>query len=303
MTFNEIVPLYLAYCQNTKKLEPLTLKAYRIDLGQLCNWLNANIQTNISLLQVNKTIISDFLTAISGNYKAKTLKRKIASIKALFNFLEIEDYININPFHKIKCNIKESKSLPKAITLFDIEKLLRLLYDGENHSVTQIRNLAVFEILFATGMRVSELSNVKLSDWDRNSQTFRITGKGEKERILYIGNQTVLSAIDNYIKTRPPTINNYLFINRIGERLSEQSIRFFIEKLGKTALNKHITPHMLRHSFATLLLEEGVDITYIKSFLGHSSISTTQIYASASTLRQRQILFAYHPRNRIHLSE
>lgn len=298
-----MIPIYLSYCRDTKKLEALTLKAYNIDLEQFCNWLKSTNNQELPITQADKNILSDYLASISGSYKAKSLKRKIASLKAFFNYLEFEDYITVTPFRKIKCTVKEPKRLPKALSLFNIEKLLHKLYSTETLlSFSQIRDIAVFEILFATGLRVSELSHLKLSDFDINTQTISVKGKGDRERLMYINNSAVLESVNNYLSVRPATENDYFFINRLGQRLSEQSIRFFIEKLGKEVLNKHVTPHMLRHSFATLLLEEGVDITYIKNFLGHSSISTTQIYAAATTLRQRQILTSFHPRNRIRLS-
>jgi integrase/recombinase XerD len=114
-----------------------------------------------------------------------------------------------------------------------------------------------------------------------------------------VNNSNVLFALRNYLSIRPVTNSPFFFINRIGKQISAQSVRFFIERLGKAVLNKLVTPHMIRHTFATLLLEEGVDITYIKSFLGHASISTTQIYAASTTYKQRQILTTLHPRNRI----
>jgi integrase/recombinase XerD len=302
MTVQNMIPMYLTHCQNTKKLGQLTLKAYGIDLKQFLSWLTETNRYALPITQADKGVLSDYIARISGVYKAKSLKRKIASLKAFFNYLEFEDYIAVTPFRKIKCHVKEPRRLPKALTLFDIEKLLRCLYRDERElSVSQTRNIAVFEMLFATGLRVSELSHLKLCDYDTSSQILTIKGKGDRERLIYINNSAVIEAIGGYLATRNAANCAYIFVNRLGQRLSEQSIRFFIEKLGKSVLNKLITPHMLRHSFATLLLEEGVDITYIKNFLGHSSISTTQIYAAATTHKQRQILTSFHPRNRIRI--
>lgn len=303
MPLQNIISIYLTYCRDTKKLEPLTLKAYSIDLAQFHTWLVENNLQELPALQIDKAVLSNYLSSVSGVYKAKSLKRKIASLKAFFNFLEFNDYITVTPFRKIKCYVKEPVQLPKALSLFDIEKLIRALYSNKKDCFcTHIRSIAIFEILFATGLRVSELSHLRLCDYDSNTQTIHIKGKGNKERLIYVSNSTVLDAINSYLSVRPAADNDYIFINRLGQRLSEQSIRFFIKKLGKSVLNKHITPHMIRHSFATLLLEEGVDITYIKNFLGHSSITTTQIYAAATTFRQRQILASFHPRNRIRLT-
>lgn len=296
MNVQNAIEKYLTQCAKIKKLEPLTLKAYSIDLKQFDSF--AKNYTNI-LAQLDKAIVSHYIDFISSKYTAKSLKRKVASLKAFFNYLEFEDIIVVTPFRKIKINIKEPRRIPKALTLFDMEKLLSHLYINK-HPVL-IRNKAVFELLFSTGIRISELCNINLSDINIEAQTISIKGKGNKERIAFISDIYTMTALKNYIAERPNINSPYLFINRLGNKLSTQSVRFFIEALGKTVLKKHITPHMIRHTFATLLLEEGVDITYIKSFLGHSSISTTQIYAASTTYKQRQILTAFHPRNRINI--
>jgi len=296
MTIKIAMRNYLAQCSGIKKLEPLTLKAYAIDLKQFYEFISSKAS---SVSQLDKTIVQNYIEEISKKYVAKSLKRKIASVKAFFNYLEFEDLIVVTPFRKIRLNIKEPKRLPKSLSLFDMEKLLSFLYSRIHVKKMFIRNLAIFELMFATGIRVSELCNIKLSDINFETQTVSIKGKGNKERLSVVNNPHVISALQNYLSIRPATDSPFFFINRIKKQISSQSIRFFIEALGQTVLNKLVTPHMIRHTFATLLLEEGVDITYIKSFLGHASISTTQIYAASTTYKQRQILTAMHPRNRI----
>jgi integrase/recombinase XerD len=157
-------------------------------------------------------------------------------------------------------------------------------------------------MLFMTGVRVSELSFLRADDVNLSTGTVHILGKGSKERQLIIGNKKILKLLSVYREKFSREIFNakYFFINRIGNRLSEQSIRYLINKYTALAnIHLHITPHMFRHSFATLLLEENVDIRYIQSFLGHSSIVTTQIYTHVATAKQRRILTEQHPRNRI----
>ena len=289
---------YLTQCTDIKKLELLTIKAYAIDLKQFYEYASLKAST---VSQLDKTLVQSYIEEISKKYAAKSLKRKIASIKAFFNYLEFEDLIVVTPFRKIRVSIKEPKRLPKALSLFDVEKLLFFLYSQPRDKKILIRNIAIFELMFATGIRVSELCNIKLSDINFEAQILSVKGKGNKERLSVVSNPYVISALQNYLSIRPATDSPFLFINRLGKRLSAQSVRFFIEALGKTVLEKLITPHMIRHTFATLLLEEGVDITHIKSFLGHASISTTQIYAASTTNKQRQILTALHPRNRIRI--
>jgi integrase/recombinase XerD len=287
---------YLTQCSDIKKLEPLTIKAYTIDLKQFHEFVSLKAS---SVSELDKTLVQNYIEEISKKYAAKSLKRKVASIKAFFNYLEFEDLILVTPFRKIRLNIKEPQRLPKSLSLFDMEKLLSFLYSQSKTKKICIRNLAIFEIMFATGIRVSELCNIKLSDINLETQTLSIKGKGNKERLSIVNNPHVISALKKYLSVRPITDSPFFFINRIGNRISTQSVRFFIEALGKTVLNKLVTPHMIRHTFATLLLEEGVDITHIKSFLGHASISTTQIYAASTTYKQRQILATLHPRNKI----
>ncbi|MCL2848144.1 MAG: tyrosine-type recombinase/integrase [Firmicutes bacterium] len=299
MTIENAINTYLAQCINIKKLEPLTLKAYTIDLSQFTDFVSNKTNT---IDELDKAVVASYIDSISGQYKAKSLKRKIASLKAFFNYLEFEDMITVTPFRKIRVNIKEPRQIPKALSLFDMEKLLSHIYNNNSQKIAVIRNTAIFELFFATGIRISELCDIQLSDLNIESQSVSIRGKGNKERLAFISNSYAVDALREYISVRPETDIPYLFINRLGNKISSQSIRFYIKALGKIILGKHITPHMLRHTFATLLLEEGVDITYIKSFLGHSSISTTQIYAASTTYKQRQILTTLHPRNRIRIS-
>ena len=300
MTITNAVQTYLTQCTNVKKLEPLTLKAYKTDLRQFQEFM-ADKAENIS--ELDKVLVGSYIDYISPQYRAKSLKRKAASLKAFFNFLEFEDIIVVTPFRKIKLHIKEGKKIPKALTLFDMEKVLSYLYNHKSKQTSQKRNVALIELLFDTGIRISELCNIRLTDIQIEAQTLSIRGKGNKERVVFLSNKYTLSALKNYLVVRYMYAGEknspYLFINRIGNKYSTESARLAILSLGRKALGKHVTPHMFRHTFATLLLEEGVDITYIKSFLGHSSISTTQIYAASTTYRQRQILTTLHPRNRI----
>lgn len=303
MKINEVVEKYLQYCQNFKRLDNLTLKAYKIDIKQFLAFLSKQDNFDDNILKVDKTIINNYINILGQTFSPKSMKRKIASIKAMFNYFEFEDLIPINPFRKIKISIKEPKRLPKSLSLFEIEKVLSYLYLKKNKSQSYYKNIAIFELLFATGMRVSELCNLKAENCSLAEQTVRIIGKGNKERIIYINNPYVLKAIENYLSVKSKE-REYFFINRLNQRLSEQSVRFFIKNIAKSVLdNKHVTPHMIRHTFATLMLEEGVDIKYIQNFLGHSSITTTQIYTHSTIIKQKQIMLAFHPRNRIHSFE
>lgn len=300
--FNKYIANYLAYCEYQKKLNEKTIKAYRIDLNQFRKFMD-ELNNEIS-----KSDIGNYITHLHKHFKPKTAKRKLACVKAFFTYLDAEEVIQENLFKKISTKFQEPSVLPRTISLDIIKAVISLAYDElsrENISKyaynCTLRNIAVLELLFATGIRVSELCSLHLYDVDFNSKSIRIQGKGSRERMIHITNQEVVSALRKYrgVFIKPITKSNYFFVNKNGCRLSEQSVRFMIRSYEKKlSLNTHITPHMFRHSFATLLLEEDVDIRYIQKLLGHSSIVTTQIYTHVSMRKQKKILKAKHPRNK-----
>jgi integrase/recombinase XerD len=296
----QLKEIYLTRCRYQKELNPKTLKAYRIDLTQ---FIELTHQTDIP---ISKEILLEYITQIHKMYQPTTTKRKMASVKAFFRYLECEDIIEINPFSKINISFRQPKKLPKTIPSNTIQYFLSTLYSQKSIATSNykynssVRDIAVIELLFATGMRISELCNLKQDNLDLTNRTVLIYGKGSKERIIQIGNDDVLKSISTYKEVFLNKLEetDYLFVNRLNNRLSEQSVRNMINKyVDMAGIQMHITPHMFRHSFATLLLEADVDIRYIQKMLGHSSINTTQIYTSVSTHKQREILESKHPRN------
>lgn len=305
-TLNKHITEYLEYCEFRKHLNTKTLKAYKIDLKQYLHY------SNISPEYLSKNTVDSFITALHKQYKPKTVKRKIASLKAFFHYLEYKEILLDNPFSKLDIRFREAKLLPKTIPLHSIHTFLSTMYaqkelaTSEYHLRCCIRDIAVIELLFATGMRISELCSLKASDIDLRSKNILIYGKGAKERILQIGNPEVISAVELYQQTFEKEISlcGYFFVNRLQNNLSDQSVRFMINRYAKLAgIEQHITPHMFRHSFATLLLEQDVDIRYIQRMLGHSSISTTEIYTHVSNTKQKEILDKKHPRNLIEVNK
>lgn len=299
-TLENWIETYLTYCQNQKELNFKTLKAYRIDLTQFVNFVSSYENP------FSKETLSDYLTLLHRQYQPKTTKRKIASLKAFFRYLEYEELLETNPFNRISLSFREPRRLPKTIPANTIQLFLNTIYQERELAATSfqkqavLRDIAVMELLFATGMRISELCNLKPKDIDMENQFVLIWGKGAKERIVQIGNQEVIDALSSYMEAFSLKISQsgWLFVNRLGNRLSEQSVRFMINKYVDLAgIAMHITPHMFRHSFATLLLEADVDIRYIQKMLGHSSITTTEIYTSVSMHKQKEILVERHPRN------
>ena len=219
-----------------------------------------------------------------------------------------QEIIETNPFDKIDTSFREPMVLPKVIPMNIIGKILANAYEDFRQCHTDfarknaIRNIAVLEVLFATGARVSEICTLTPDAVDLTNHTVKIFGKGSRERIIQIENHDVLKALNRYYETfrEDITASGFFFVNKLHHRLTEQSVRSMINnQAAAIGYEKHITPHMFRHSFATLLLEEDVDIRYIQKILGHSSISTTQIYTHVSMAKQKQILSDKQPRNKI----
>jgi len=301
ITLKEAIANYLAYCEYQKKLSAKSIKAYKIDLEQL---QRHSAFENIPV----KTEISMYITHLHKTYSPRTVKRKIASIRAFLNYLEFEEIHSENPMKKIKTKFQIPQILPRTIPLTIIESILCAAYQELKFAQTSyalntaLRNAAMLELLFATGLRVSELCSLNVDYIDLDNGRILIMGKGAKERVLQIGNPEVLSILRRYAEKNAVHIreNGWFFVNRLSSRISEQSVRFLIKQLCiKADIEQKITPHMFRHSFATLLLEEDVDIRYIQRMLGHSSILTTQIYTQVTVEKQRQILTTKHPRNKI----
>lgn len=293
---------YLQYCRFGKALDAKTLKAYRIDLNQFTAYLSADA------LELNRDSIAAYITLLHQHYKVKTVKRKIASIKAFLNYLVFENILDANPVNAMRIKLHEPSLLPRTIPTDAIAAILQSAYRQKNAapgSRSAILDAAVLEMLFATGMRVSELCNLKEENVDLEEGSVKIFGKGARERMIQIGNSQVLAVLQEYHRVCQTQIGQtgWFFLNRLGNRLSDQSVRrIILRHANAAALSQHITPHMFRHSFATMLLDEGVDIRYIQQFLGHSSIVTTQIYTHVASRKQRDILMTRHPRNKMHLN-
>ena len=302
-SITELISQYLSYCELEKHLTFKTRKAYRIDLYQFADFV-ADKTSNLS-----KDKLQAHLAELHRKYKIKSVKRKIASLKAFFNYLEYEGILPDNPLNHMRVRLHEPFLLPRTIPLETIDAILQCAYNQKQSSSstpyqmrTCLRDIAVLELLFATGMRVSELCFLRKESINLPSGKIKIYGKGSKERLIQIGNKDVLLAVSSYYSANRTDIDKsgWFFVNRLGQRLSDQSVRNMINKYTVLAgIELHITPHMFRHAFATLLLEEDVDIRYIQQLLGHSSISTTQIYTHVTSKKQRDILTAKHPRNKI----
>lgn len=291
---------FLNYCRYHKKLSDKTIRAYKIDLSQYGVFSN----------ELSKQTLWDYIEYLNKKYKPKTAKRKLATLKAFIHFLLLQDLIDFNPFDKLETTIKEPLLLPKTIPLGVIAKLISFSYQqivfakSDYQIRSAVRNTAILELLFATGARVAEICTLRSDNVDLLGNSVKFYGKGSKERIIPIENFAVLSILRKYHSLFEKEIpdSGYFFVNKLGRRMTEQSVRnminFYCKQCG---VDMHITPHMFRHSFATLLLEEDVDIRYIQRMLGHSSITTTQIYTHVTSAKQKEILKTKHPRNKLNI--
>jgi integrase/recombinase XerD len=303
---------FIFHCQFEKNLSEKTIRAYSADLTQFKKYEK---QDNAIIGYFDKVVIKNYIKYLySMNYKAKTIKRKIATIKAFFSYLEFDELITITPFRKIRIKIQEPKTIPQTIDAKHISKLLKLLYlkkdtilDESSYKYKTItRDILSIEILFSTGIRVSELCSITIKDINYKTGVIKVNGKGNKERYVYICHNEIKKIAKEYIDLchTKSNKNTSLLINRIGNKISEQSIRLMLKKYQKLSnIKQNITPHMFRHSFATMLLEENVDIRYIQNMLGHSSIITTQIYTQTSNKQQQKILNSKHPRRKLQFFE
>ena len=291
---------FMNYCRYHKKLSDKTIRAYKIDLSQYGDFSN----------ELSKQALWDYIEYLNKKYKPKTAKRKLATLKAFIHFLLLQDLIDFNPFDKLETTIKEPLLLPKTIPLGVIAKLISFSYQqivfakSDYQIRSAVRNTAILELLFATGARVAEICTLRSDNVDLLGNSVKFYGKGSKERIIPIENFAVLSILRKYHSLFEKEIldSGYFFVNKLGRRMTEQSVRnminFYCKQCG---VDMHITPHMFRHSFATLLLEEDVDIRYIQRMLGHSSITTTQIYTHVTSAKQKEILKIKHPRNKLNI--
>lgn len=306
MNLENLVDEYLNVCEKQNSLNYKTIKSYKIDLKQYIAFVGKEKN------YYRKDILCKYIEMLHiRGYSMKTIKRKIATLKAFFSYLTYEDILEYNPFVKIRLRLKEPIILPKTIPIRYLENLFKYLY-GERDSVNKntykykflSRDIVILEILISTGIRISELCDLRREHISYSEKTIRIYGKGDKERILPIHNENLWKEIKQYEELFGSKINEHFFVNRINNKLSDQSVRNMIKKNCKKAcVPINITPHMFRHTFATLLLENDVDSRHIQQILGHSSITITQIYTNITSNKKTEIMKYKNPRLKISMSK
>lgn len=282
-----MVDKFLDYLKYEKNFSDHTIINYRVDLDEFYKFLNNN---NIKDVDVN--LIREYLKELyNKKYSPSSISRKVSSLKSYFKYLEAENKIKNNPMTLIS-NPKKEKKLPNFLNYNDLEKLLNT---PDKETEEGIRDLLILEMLYSTGIRVSELVNIEIKNINYGEHKILVLGKGNKERYVYYGTKCQ-NILNNYLKVRKAN-TNYLLVNKHGNKLNERTVRKIIEETTKKAgINVHVTPHVLRHTYATHMLNEGADLKSVGDLLGHENLSTTQIYTHVSNERLRNVYLNSHPR-------
>lgn len=297
---SSLIADYLEVGEYEKQLSPDTIKAYRIDLRQFLEFAGD--------VWPDQETLNQYIKHINQTFAPRSVKRKLASVSAFYHEMELCGKLEENPFDKLHIRIQSPRQLPRIIPEQVIQALLQSAYDSYMPGCREtLRDIVVLELLFSTGLRVSELCALSKDTFQLSDSGLRllINGKGRKERIIQITTSELLHLLKTYYSEFSEEIETQeaILFNRRGHPLSPQSVRRIINKyLKQLGINNHITPHMFRHTFATSLLEAGMDIRYIQSLLGHSSISTTQIYTHVTARQQTILLAEKHPRGKMTFS-
>jgi integrase/recombinase XerC len=303
MTANEYIERFVDYIKSQRGYSLNTVRNYETDLRHFFDYLEKNDNTkSLKFEQIDFHVIRAYLGGLFKRYKKTTISRKLSAIRTFFFFLEKNKLNEGNPAAEIS-SPKQGSYIPEYLNVDDI---FMLLDDPEPATLTEVRNQAILELLYSCGIRVSELTGMNLTDLDFKERLVRVIGKGNKERIVPIGKKA-LSSIEKYIeesevlrrKSGHPDVSgkNPLFMNNRGGRLSSRSVSSIIKKFVREyGLVNDITPHSLRHTFATHLLDSGADLRSVQELLGHASLSTTQKYTHVSLDKLMEVYDKAHPR-------
>jgi integrase/recombinase XerD len=297
MNWNSYIKDYQSYLRIERGLSKNTIENYGFDIERLCLFLETN-QIEVSPLKISEETVQQFIYAVAKEVNPRSQARIISGLKSFFGYLIFEDYRNDNPLELIETP-KTGRKLPDTLSVQEIDSLIAAIDLSTNEGE---RNRAIIETLYGCGLRVSELVSLKISDLFFEEGFIKITGKGNKERFVPIGKFT-----QKYIEIYQKNIRvnliikkgfeDTLFLNRRGSQLTRAMIFTIIKDLAvKIGLNKSISPHTLRHSFATHLLENGADLRSIQLMLGHESITTTEIYVHLDRSFLKEVMHSFHPR-------
>ncbi len=282
---------YELFLKTEKKLGDNTVESYLLDLMSFLKWFNNDVRIT------TKEDILNYISFLRGNLNEKSINRHISSLKSFYSYLADMNYISINPLEDISI-LKVKKTLPKYLSTEEVDKLLNI----KLNTAFDYRNKAMLEVIYGTGLRVSELVKLEYSNIDFENSIVRVKGKGKKDRIVPLGEiaSYYLKIYINDYRSKLLNKNNYneIFLNNHGKPITRQGFNFILENIRReTGIEKELTPHTLRHSFATHLLEGGADIRSIQEMLGHENISTTNIYTTVVNKVLRENYDSYFPRS------
>lgn len=299
---NKYISLFLDYLKYEKNFSNYTIINYEEDLKKFNDFLVIKKVNDINKIDYN--LIREYLSYLHNHkslkqkkgYSKKTISRNISALRSFFKYMLKKEIIKDNPILLIS-NPKLDKTLPKFLYNEELEQILNI---PDTNDIIGIRDALILEMFYATGIRVSELSHLKIDDIDFSNKKIKVFGKGSKERIVLYG-ERCNKLLNKYIKvSRCKLIKDnipYLFINKKGKRLDENNIRLIIKDiLKKSGLNIKLTPHVLRHTFATDLLNNGADLRTVQELLGHENLKTTEIYTHITNDRLKQVYINCHPR-------
>lgn len=296
MTNPNIVKGYVRYLKLQRNFSPNTIEAYRRDVGKLISYVD---YCNLDLTTLTLADLQHFSASLHDiGVQASTQCRILSGVRSFFRFLELDGYRDDDPTELLE-SPQTGDRLPSVLTADEVDCLEASIdlskWEGQ-------RNKAIIEVLFSCGLRVSELVSLKLSSLYLNEEFLRVMGKGSKERLVPISQKAIkelqLWFLDRNLMRIKPGEEDYVFLNRYGSHLTRMMIHTMIKRQAQAAgIKKHISPHTLRHSFATALLEGGADLRVIQALLGHECIETTEIYTHIDTSRLRQEVLSHHPRN------
>lgn len=297
MNWSALIKNYQSYLKIERGLSNNTIENYSFDVRRLCLFLDQN-QIQVSPIVITEETIQQFIYSVSKQVNARSQARIISGLKSFFNYLVFEDYRADNPLDLIETP-KTGRKLPDTLSVDEIDALIHAIDLSTNEGE---RNRAMLETLYGCGLRVTELVNLKISDLFFEEGFIKITGKGNKQRFVPIGNSTqrYIQMYKESVRIHGPINKKFedtLFLNRRGSQLTRAMIFTIIKELAnKINLNKTISPHTLRHSFATHLLENGADLRSIQLMLGHESITTTEIYVHLDRKFLTEVINTFHPR-------
>lgn len=297
MNWNKYIKDYQSYLRIERGLSKNTIENYGFDIERLCLFLDTN-QIEVSPIKISDETVQQFIYSVSKEVNPRSQARIISGLKSFFNYLVFEDYRTDNPLELIETP-KTGRKLPDTLSVKEIDSLIAAIDLSTNEGE---RNRAMLETLYGCGLRVSELVSLKISDLFFEEGFIKIHGKGNKERFVPVGKltQKYMEIYQKQVRvnlTVKKGFEDTLFLNRRGNQLTRAMIFTIIKDLAvKVNLNKNISPHTLRHSFATHLLENGADLRSIQLMLGHESITTTEIYVHLDRSFLKEVMYSFHPR-------